>query len=75
MHIRAKDINSALAAKDEALAKGIVVDGETFGLLINSLTERDMVVEGLQVVGSSIIVHSFWCHYFIATFVCSHCYS
>jgi hypothetical protein len=50
MHILKKDIAAAIACKDEMVGRGLHPDAETYGLLVQSLTHRDMVVEGLKML-------------------------
>ena len=50
MHILKKDIAAAIACKEQMVVRGLQPDAETYGLLVQSLTHRDMVVEGLQML-------------------------
>ena len=50
MHILSNDITSALARFQEMKDKNIVIHKETYGLLIQSLTHRDMLVEAIKLV-------------------------
>lgn len=46
-HILSKDIDSALQAKDECLKKNIVPGREAYGMLLQSLTNRNMLEQAL----------------------------
>ena len=48
MHIRMKDIDSAIALKEAMFEKNLKPDSASFGMIIESLTQRDKIVEALQ---------------------------
>jgi len=51
MHVRNGDINAALQLKDEMKqSKGIVPHKDSYGLILQSLTHREMLVEALKVL-------------------------
>jgi len=50
MHVRTNNIAKALDITKEMEQKGLMNDSETYGLLILSLTKRDMYVEALQLL-------------------------
>ena len=50
MHVRTINIAKALDITKEMEQKGLMNDSETYGLLILSLTKRDMYVEALQLL-------------------------
>ena len=50
MHVRARNISRAMELKSESEKQGLVVDGMTYGLLIESLTHRDRLVEALKLL-------------------------
>eukprot|EP00596_Hydrurales_sp_CCMP1899_P009749 CAMPEP_0119036198 /NCGR_PEP_ID=MMETSP1177-20130426/3729_1 /TAXON_ID=2985 /ORGANISM="Ochromonas sp, Strain CCMP1899" /LENGTH=1120 /DNA_ID=CAMNT_0006995643 /DNA_START=103 /DNA_END=3462 /DNA_ORIENTATION=+ len=50
MHIYGKDIQSALSLKEDMVSKGIIPDAESYGLLMQSCGQRDMLVEALKLL-------------------------
>jgi hypothetical protein len=50
MHVRRGDIDSALAVKADADNRSLALDAHSSGLLINSLTKRNMLVEALKLL-------------------------
>jgi pentatricopeptide repeat protein len=50
MHVKNKKIGKALEAKGEMIKSGVKPDGLTYGMLMESLSHRDMLVEALQLL-------------------------
>jgi pentatricopeptide repeat protein len=50
MHIRRKDIDRAVDVKEDMLKAGVLPDSETYGLIVESMAHRNMVVEGLKLL-------------------------
>jgi len=50
MHIRMKQIESAIQVKEIMNKKGILLNEEGYGLLVDALTHRGMVVEALNMI-------------------------
>jgi len=50
MYVKAKDIQKALEQYGEMMKRGLVPDSTTYGLMIESTTHRDMVVEALKLL-------------------------
>ena len=50
MYIRARDISTAMKYREEAEAAGILLEGAAYGILMQSLTQRNMVVDALKIL-------------------------
>lgn len=54
MYVRVKDITSAMACKEEAINRGVALCGSTYGLLLESLTRRSMIVDAIKIFEESL---------------------
>ena len=50
MHVRARNIDRAMELKAQSDKQGLRLEGVTYGLLIESLTHRDMLVDALKLL-------------------------
>lgn len=50
MYVRSRDISRAMKCREEAENAGIVLGGAAYGILIQSLTQRNMLVEALKLL-------------------------
>ena len=53
MHIKNKDIDSAIKLKEEMMLQNLTPNSDTYGILIDNLTRREMIVEALKLVEES----------------------
>lgn len=57
MHIRNKDIQSAIDVKDEMKRKGLIPHKHSYGVIIQSLVQRDKIIESLKLLEESALDH------------------
>ena len=57
MHIRNKDVQSAIDVKDAMKMKGMIPHKDSYGVIIQTLVQRDRIIESLKLLEESAICH------------------